>query len=154
MTNISNSLRAHIYLYMFQKTPYAPSVVPVRIRSYAISRISCNHHHHNILLLLLLQSRYLLSRNSWSADFFAERLQICRRCARTWSDRFFLVASDYGRSWSSSTVERVTGLFWYYSMIQRECLEYHRCVGWTEQRHLLLTQHQWAAPHATGRGVV
>ena len=58
----------------------------------------------------------LLSGTSWSADFFTERLQFRRRCARTSSDRFFLAASHYGRSWSSSMVD-------------------------TEQRHLLLTQH-------------
>ena len=40
-------------------------------------------------------------------------------CARTSSDRFFLAASHYGRSWSSSMVD-------------------------TEQRHLLLTHHQCA----------
>ena len=34
----SNSLRAHIYLYMFPKTSYAPSVLHARLRSYAISR--------------------------------------------------------------------------------------------------------------------
>ena len=34
----SNSLRAHIYLYMFPKISYAPSVIHERIRSYAISR--------------------------------------------------------------------------------------------------------------------
>ena len=36
----SNSLRAHIYLYVFPKISYAPSVVHARIRSYAISRFS------------------------------------------------------------------------------------------------------------------
>ena len=50
----SNSLRAHIYLYMFPKTSYAPSVVHARIRSYAISRFSCHHILHLLLLLLLL----------------------------------------------------------------------------------------------------
>ena len=34
----SNSLRAHIYLYMFPKISNAPSVIHERIRSYAISR--------------------------------------------------------------------------------------------------------------------
>ena len=53
---------------------------------------------------------------SSSADFFTEGLQFRRRCARTSSDRLFLAASHYGRSWSSFMVV-------------------------TEQRHLLLTQH-------------
>ena len=48
---------------------------------------------------------------------FTEGLQFRRRCARTSSDRLFLAASHYGRSWSSS-------------------------MAVTEQRHLLLTQHQ------------
>ena len=48
----SNSLRAHIYLYMFQKTSYAPSVLHARLRSYAISRFSCHHILHLLLLLL------------------------------------------------------------------------------------------------------
>ena len=50
----SNSLRAHIYLYMFPKTSYAPSVLHARLRSYAISRFSCHHILHLLLLLLLL----------------------------------------------------------------------------------------------------
>ena len=36
----SNSLRAHIYLYMSPNTSY----VHARIRSYAISRYSCHHN--------------------------------------------------------------------------------------------------------------
>ena len=44
----SNSIRAHIYLYMFPKTSYAPSVVHTR------SRFSCD------ILHLLLQTRYQL----------------------------------------------------------------------------------------------
>ena len=46
----SNSLRAHIYLYMFPKTSYAPSVLHARLRSYAISLFSCHHILHLLLL--------------------------------------------------------------------------------------------------------
>ena len=42
----SNSLRAHIYLYMFPKISYEPSVLHARLRSYAISRFSCHHILH------------------------------------------------------------------------------------------------------------
>ena len=55
-----------------------------------------------IIILLLLISRY---RTSSSADFFTERLQFRRRCALTSSDVFFLSASHYSRSWSSSMVD-------------------------------------------------
>ena len=47
---------------------------------------------------------YLRTRTSSSADFFTERTQICQRCARTPSDRFFVVTCRYSRWWSSSRV--------------------------------------------------
>ena len=101
-TLYSNSLRAHIYLYMFPKTSYAPSVLHARLRSYAISRFSCHH------LLLLLLLRYLLTSTSSSADFFTEGLQFRRRCARTSSDRLFLAASHYGISSMVVTEQRIS----------------------------------------------
>ena len=48
----SNSLRAHIYLYMFPKTSYAPSVLHARLRSYAISRFSCHHNYSSSAISL------------------------------------------------------------------------------------------------------
>ena len=97
-------------------TSNSPSVLHV------ISRFSC--HRHNILHHLLFYTRYLLTGTNSSTDFFTERLQIPRMCARTSSDRFFLVASHCGRSWSPSMRE-------------------------TEQCHLLPTQQ--AVSRACGR---
>ena len=98
----SNSLRAHIYLYMFPKTSYAPSVLHARLRSYAISRFSCHHILHSSSssssssLNRLSPYQYQFKR----CHFFTESLQFRRRCARTSSDRLFLVAS---LPWSSCT---------------------------------------------------
>ncbi|CAI8007603.1 hypothetical protein GBAR_LOCUS5291, partial [Geodia barretti] len=65
---------------------------------------------------------------SSSTDFFTEGLQFCRRCARTSSDRFFLAASHYGRSWSSSMVDLNNAICCLLSISDpRACARQGRC---------------------------
>ena len=99
----SNSLPSYTYAPRLSTCPQFPT------REVALTRFR--------VIVIILQTRYLLTGSSRSVDFFTERLQFRRMCARMSRDRFFLVASHYGRCLSSSSVV-------------------------TEQRHLLLTQHQ------------
>ena len=80
-----------------------PSVLYTRSCSYAISGF--RHHRRT------LQSRYLLTGTGSSHDFLTERLQVPRRCARPSSDRFFIVTSPYGWSFSSTVVDTERHLF-------------------------------------------
>ncbi|CAI8033216.1 hypothetical protein GBAR_LOCUS18725, partial [Geodia barretti] len=74
---------------------------------------------------------FWLQANPLSADFIFETflgLQFRRRCARTSSDRFFLAASHYGGSWSSSLVDLNNAICCLLSISDpRACARQGRC---------------------------
>ena len=95
----SNCCLAHLQLYKCPTGSYVPSVLHVRKRPNAISRISCHHHHHHHnILLLLVQTCYLLTGSNRSANFSTKRLHGGWRCARISSVRFLYAVRHNGIS--------------------------------------------------------